>query len=72
MKNQITVRVRAGSGTYLTGRVGGKYASCTVGPRQAAEALARKLGPEIVVGDVKIISHGVYEAVLGEEEKERV
>lgn len=45
------ITVRASTGTYLTSSVQGMKASCTAGPKQAAERLAEKLfgpGPHTV------------------------
>lgn len=66
MVNHFTIHIRATGGTYMTSRVGGKHASCTAGPRQAAEALAVKLGAS-VAGDVKYVGVGIYEAILREK-----
>ncbi len=41
----ITINVRQNTGTYVAKALGLKpTASCTTGPRQAAESLAKKLG----------------------------
>lgn len=41
----ITINVRQTTGTYAAKAQGHKHtATCTTGPRQAAESLARKLG----------------------------
>lgn len=68
MENNISVRIRETSGTYVTSRVGGKQASCSSSPRQAAEALAGKLGLSVIV-DIKYVTPGVYEAHLREEDR---
>ena len=67
MDTSITVTVRGNGLTYCTSSVGGKKATCTAGPKQAAEALAIKLGPEISVLSFKELAGGIYEATLGVE-----
>lgn len=39
----LDIKVRSSLGTYTTNRVHGKQASCTAGPKQAAERLGQKL-----------------------------
>ena len=39
----LDIKVRSSLGTYTTNRVYGKQASCTAGPKQAAERLGQKL-----------------------------
>ena len=65
MDTSITVTVRGNGLTYCTSSVGGKKATCTAGPTQAAEALARKLGPEFSVLSCDYVSPNIYEVKLG-------
>lgn len=65
MDDPITVTIRGNGATYATSSVGGKKATCTAGPKQAAEALARKLGSEISVLSFRELAGGLYEATLG-------
>lgn len=50
----IDLQVRYRSGTYITQRVRGQQASCTVSPEDAAKALGRK----IFTGDIAVSYQG--------------
>ena len=51
-RSPITINVRQGTGTYAAKAPGHKAtASCTTGARQAAESLAKKLGPFRDIGN---------------------
>ena len=49
----LDIKVRASLGTYTTNRVYGKQASCTSGPKQAAERLGQKLYGQSLVAVVE-------------------
>ena len=48
----LDIKVRSSLGTYTTNRVHGKQASCSAGPKQAAERLGQKLYGQSLVAVV--------------------